>query len=143
MPILLYLTHTIPYPLTRSSDSPTFALHPLSTLILFFCLASSRLGRGLFSLSTQQLAQSRLPADQRSSFAGTESTFMSIFGLAHNLGTAIWSQPRSFGWLAMASWIMVFSASALYLVWWSKGNKVHGRTESWRLGAYSSVDVND
>ena len=115
----------------------------MATFILFFCLASSRLGHGMFSLSTQQLAQSRLPPDQRSSFAGTETAFISTFGLGHSLGTAIWSKPAEFGWLAFGSWIMVASSAAIYLWWWMKERVGVRHWEAWRLGEYSSVSMNE
>lgn len=139
VPVLLYLTHVIPYPIARSKTSPSWISHPSATLILFFCLASSRLGRGMFSLSTRQLAQSRLPPDQRSSFAGMETSFISIFGLGHSLGTAIWSEPSEFGWLALASWVMVAGAAGLYLLWWIREHRGMSRAlrrESWSLGRY-------
>ena len=143
MPILIYLTHVLQYPLSRTPKSPTFTNHPMATLILFFCLASSRLGRGMFSLSTQQLAQSRLPPHQRSSFAGTETAFASAFGLTHSLGTAIWSKPAEFGWLALASWIMVASSAAMYVWWWMRENARLRHWEGWRLGQYSSLSTNE
>jgi len=133
----------IPFPVARNGDSPTLDIHPLSTIILFFCLASSRLGRGVFSLSAQQLAQSRLPPDQRSSFAGTETAFVSTFGLAHSLGTAIWSNPKEFGWLALASWVMVASSAVLYAWWWLRERMILPRMRSFGLGRYASIQPNE
>jgi iron-regulated transporter 1 len=72
-------------------------------------------------LSTQQLAQSRLPEHQRSSFAGMELVFESTFGLCHGVWTAVWSEPAQFGWLALASWIMIATSTAIYLWWWMRG----------------------
>jgi len=143
VPILIYLTHVLQYPLSRTPNSPTFATHPIATFVLFLCLASSRLGRGMFTLSTQQLAQSRLPPHQRSSFAGTETAFASTFGLIHSLGTAIWSKPVEFGWLAFASWIMVASSAAMYVRWWMRENARVRHWEEWRLGQYSSLSTNE
>lgn len=133
----------IPFPVARNGDSPTLRIHPLSSLILFFCLASSRLGHGIFSLSTQQLAQSRLPPDQRSSFAGTETAFVSTFGLAHSLGTAIWSDPKGFGWLALASWMMIASSAALYAWWWLRERRIFTKIRSFGLGRYTSIQSNE
>lgn len=73
-------------------------------------------------LSNQQLAQSRLPSHQRSSFAGAEHAFERTFSLLHGLGTAIWSKPSQFGWLALASWIMIANSAAIYLSWWMNEN---------------------
>jgi solute carrier family 40 (iron-regulated transporter), member 1 len=139
----MYLTHVLHYPLSRTPNSPAFTAYPVATLVLFFCLASSRLGRGIFSLTTQQLAQSRLPPHQRSSFAGTETAFVSIFGLAHSLGTAIWSEPAEFGWLAFASWIMVAASAVIYVWWWMKETAKVRHWEGWRLGQYSSLSTNE
>ena len=110
------------YPIAQNSESPTLAAYPIATIILFVCLAASRQGRGMLYLSNQQLAQSRLPPHQRSSFAGAEHAFERSFSLLHGLGTAIWSQPSQFGWLALASWIMIANSTAIYLSWWTNEN---------------------
>jgi iron-regulated transporter 1 len=119
VPILLYLTSTLSYPITRTKSSPTFHLYPYISLLLLFCLAFSRVGRGTFALVTQQLAQARVPSHQRSSFAGAEQAFVSVFGLGHNLGTAIWSSPDEFGWLALASFIAVTGSTVVYTRCWT------------------------
>ncbi|XTI89170.1 hypothetical protein V2W45_1458060 [Cenococcum geophilum] len=113
LPLLYYLTHTLAYPIPPSSSSPTLTSHPFLTLSLLFLLSASRLGRGLFSLSTQQLAQARVPAHHRSSYAGTEIAFVSLFGLSHHVGAAIWSHPEQFSWLALGS---VGAVGSHYLV---------------------------
>jgi iron-regulated transporter 1 len=118
--MLLYLTSNLPYPISRTKDSPTFYSHPIVTLLLLFCLAFSRVTRGMFTLVTQQLAQARVLPHQRSSFAGTEQAFVSVFGLGHNLGTAIWSSPDEFGWLALGSFLAVMGSTAVYTSCWTK-----------------------
>lgn len=151
MAILLYLTSVIPYPLARSDSSPTFFTHVFTSTILFLSIASSRLSRGLFSLSTQQLAQSRLAAHQRASFAGAESALVSVFGLLHGVGTAAWSQPRTFGWLAVGSWVMVGGAAGIYGTWWigerKGGRAVWGeervRLEDHDVGSGEEEDAED
>jgi solute carrier family 40 (iron-regulated transporter), member 1 len=118
--ILIYLTSHLPYPIPKSSSNTTFYSYTFLSIILFFCLCASRLGRGTFALVTQQLAQSHVPSDRRSSFAGTEQSFVSIFGLLHSLGTAIWSQPNQFGWLAIGSYVGLSLCATLYISWFRK-----------------------
>ena len=117
LPILEDLTWHLPYPIARSNTSPTFTARPTATIILFLCLAASRLGRGTLVLSTQQLAQSRIPASQRSSFAGIELVFESTFGLGHSLTAAIWSKPQQFGSLALVSMSALIASAMLYCGW--------------------------
>jgi iron-regulated transporter 1 len=116
LPMIFYLTSTLSYPIPQSTESPTFFNHTVASLMLFFCLAASRLGRGIFSLTTQQLSQSQVPASLRSSFGGTELVFVSIFGLFHNIGAAIFSEPSQFGWLASGS-VFAIAASVAMFVW--------------------------
>lgn len=126
VPALFYLTDDLIYPIPRTEtkhNSPTFTSYPFTSILILSCLAISRLGRGIFSLSTQQLGQSRVEQEHRSSFAGVEVGFGSLFGLAHNLGTAIFSEPREFGVLAAGSWISLACSAALY-VWWMRREKV-------------------
>lgn len=120
IPGLLYLTSHLSYPITRkTTSSPSFTSHPFSSFVILSALAMSRLGRGVFSLTTQQLGQSRVPLEHRSSFAGVEVAFVSLMGLGHNIGTAVWSEPSSFGLLAAASWVSVSCSLFLY-VWWMR-----------------------
>jgi iron-regulated transporter 1 len=114
-----YLTSTLSYPIPQGAESPTFFSHTLASLALFSCLAASRLGRGIFSLTTQQLSQSQVPASHRSRFGGTELVFVSVFGLSHNIGAAVFSKPSQFGWLALASVIAVIASIAMF-VWFMK-----------------------
>ncbi|OCK89188.1 uncharacterized protein K441DRAFT_735861 [Cenococcum geophilum 1.58] len=124
LPLLYYLTHTLAYPIPPSSSSPTLTSHPFLTLSLLFLLSASRLGRGLFSLSTQQLAQARVPAHHRSSYAGTEIAFVSLFGLSHHVGAAIWSHPEQFSWLALGS-VGAVGVSSLMFGWWARRERGH------------------
>ncbi|KAF2489880.1 hypothetical protein BU16DRAFT_566978 [Lophium mytilinum] len=126
VPLFAYLIHTLTYPIPPSSDSPSLTSHLPLSLFLLLLLSASRLGRGLLQLSTQQLAQARVPAHQRSSFAGTEIAFVSVFGLSHNIGTAIWSAPAQFGWLAGWSAVAVGTAAGAF-GWWVRMERKGGR----------------
>jgi Ferroportin1 (FPN1) len=124
VPLLLTLTHILPYPIRRSPTAeriePTFnsfTAHPVLSTLLFLSLALSRLGRGAFALCTTQLAQVRVPSSQRASFASAEITFVSLFGLAHHAATGVWSQPRQFGWVAGASFAAVVLSLGVYWRW--------------------------
>lgn len=124
VPILLYLTGSLTYPIARSKDAtiePTFYAFPIATLLLLFCFAASRLGRGTIFLAAQQLAQSKVAPHQRAIFAGVELSIANIFGLLHNLGSAIWSDPRQFWVLATGSWIAIGCSALLYSVWIRSG----------------------
>ncbi|KAF2097988.1 hypothetical protein NA57DRAFT_40258 [Rhizodiscina lignyota] len=136
IPALFYLTSQLSYPIPRSETkhgSPTFHSYPFATVIILSCLAISRLGRGIFSLSTQQLGQSRVASEHRSSFAGVEVGFVSLLGLAHNVASAVFSEPKEFGILATGSWISLACSAALYIwwlrregvqfAWWNAGGK--------------------
>ncbi|OCL03391.1 hypothetical protein AOQ84DRAFT_347778 [Glonium stellatum] len=135
LPLLYQLTHMLAYPIPPNSSSPTLYSHPLLTIFLLILLSASRLGRGLFSLSTQQLAQARVPAHHRSSYAGTEIAFVSLFGLSHHVGGAIWSHPEQFSWLALGS-VGAVGASSLMYGWWARSERGHlihrNRLSMWR-----------
>jgi solute carrier family 40 (iron-regulated transporter), member 1 len=133
-PILLYLNYHLKYPIEKGSSSPTFYDYTFLSLVLLFCLCASRLGRGVFALATQQLAQSHVSPNQRSAFAGTEQAFVSTFGLGHNLGTLIWSEPSQFGWLALASFVTICISVGLYKSWMGKQKRNSDQVESfsWR-----------
>jgi hypothetical protein len=75
-----------------------------------------------------------------------ETSLISVFGLGHSLGTAIWSEPSEFGWLALASWVMVAGAAGLYLLWWIREHRGVSRAlrrESLSLGRYETVESVD
>jgi iron-regulated transporter 1 len=131
LPIILYLTSLLPYPIVPGPKNTTFHTHTFTSILLLLCLAASRLGRGIFSLTTQQLSQSQVVSSQRSSFGGTEQIFVSIFGLSHNIGSAIFNEPQEFGWLALGS-IITICASVLIFVWWIYMENIGiGRWEFW------------
>ncbi|MBE7181923.1 MAG: hypothetical protein INR71_12090 [Terriglobus roseus] len=144
VPALLYLTDRLTYPIDRSPDSPSFRSHPFITLVVISAMAISRLGRGVFSLTTQQLGQSRVAPDQRSGFAGVEVALVSLMGLGHNVGTAVWSEPGDFGLLAAASWVSL-SCSAVLYVWWMRREGLY--LKWWRRqdgsGVYRQLDDAD
>ena len=84
---------------------------------MLLCLAASRLGRGTFGLASTQLAQARVPATERASFAGVEISLGQIFGLVHSLATATWSSPRDYGFLACVSFVAVAISASMYTKW--------------------------
>lgn len=142
VPVIFYLTSTLSYPIPPSKQSPTFFDHTAASVILFLCLSASRLGRGTFSLTTQQLSQSQVSASHRSSFGGTELVFVSIFGLSHNVGAAILSEPRQFGWLALGS-VTAIAASVVVFVWFMRQERISiSRLKFWgklQIQGYEAV----
>lgn len=119
IPLFIILTTTLHYPISRNDGAKdvTFHSHPLITVCLLSCLAASRLGRGTFGLVTTQLAQAKVPDNVRASFAGVELSLGQLFGLLHNLGTAIYSQPKDYGWISCASFIAVATSTGIYSKW--------------------------
>jgi len=140
LPIIFYLTSVLSYPIPQSSSAPTFYAYPIMSVIFLFSLAASRLGRAMLSLTAQQLSQSLVPASQRSNFAGTELALVSVFGLMHNIGAAIWSQPKEFGWLSLVSILAIGASAGLYTWWMRRGSGKIGEWKWWkRETAYSVV----
>jgi iron-regulated transporter 1 len=84
----------------------------------------------MFSLTTQQLSQSQVPASHRSSFGGTELVFVSVFGLSHNIGAAVFSEPREFRWLALGS-VAAIAAGVGIFVWFMRVESIG--IDSWRF----------
>ncbi|OTA54297.1 hypothetical protein K449DRAFT_297607, partial [Hypoxylon sp. EC38] len=97
------------------------------SIVLFSFLAFSRLGVWVFDLTTQQLTQTLVPQNQRSSFAGTENSVVNIFELL-GAGTAI-AFPRTdqYKWLATASLMSVVISWVMYAGWvrQQRGHLVH------------------
>jgi iron-regulated transporter 1 len=102
--------------------SPTFL-----SLVLFTFLSLSRLGIWVFDLTTQQLTQTFVSTEQRSSFAGVENSFISFFELCHYIGVISLSKPSQFKWLATASWVAEGVSTAMYAGWVrrQRGHLVH------------------
>ena len=125
LPLFLFLTTTLPYPISRKdgANDVTFHVHPVLSVALLLCLAASRLGRGAFGLASTQLAQARVPATERASFAGVEISLGQIFGLVHSLATATWSSPRDYGWLACLSFVAVAISASMYTTWFVRERK--------------------
>lgn len=142
VPLLIHLTSALFYPMARYSTnkSPTFSKYPFTSILLLGTLALSRVGRGVFSLTTQQLGQSRVAPEYRSTFAGVEMSFISLLGLGHNVGTAIFSDPRDFGVLATASWISLLCSMLLYLWWMKREGVAWAWWKATGKGLYQQID---
>ena len=97
---------------------------PVLTTILFLFLSLTRLGLWTFDLTTQELTQTRVAASQRSSFAGTEMSFVSVFELAHWVLAAVFARPEQFRYLAGMSLGAVGAAAVLY-AGWVRGRRGH------------------
>lgn len=119
IPLFMILTTTLHYPISREDgdNDITFHSYPVVTAALLLCLAASRLGRGIFGLATTQLAQARVPDNVRASFAGVEFGLGQIFGLLHNIATAVYSHPKDYGWMSCVSFLAVCSSACLYWTW--------------------------
>ena len=99
----------------------------LVAFILFFFLSISRLGLWVYDLTTQQLTQTMTESSQRSSFAGVEYSFVSLFELAHHVLTIILHRPEQFKWIAGISLLAVTTSTVAYAgwVWKMRGHLVH------------------
>jgi hypothetical protein len=86
----------------------------------------------MFSLATQQLSQSQVLASHRSRFGGTELVFVSISGLAHNTGAAIFSEPHEFRWLALGSVVSIGASIAMFLWFMHIENISFGSWNFWQ-----------
>lgn len=97
------------------------------SIVLFSFLACSRLGVWVFDLTTQQLTQTLVPENQRSSFAGTENSVVNIFEL-FGAGAAIaFPRTEQYKWLALASLVSVWLSWIMYAAWVrrKRGHLVH------------------
>ena len=108
-------------------DGPVPLGLDLLSFALFAFLSMSRLGVWIFDLTTQQLTQTLVPAHQRSSFAGIESSVVNIFEL-FGAGAAIaFPHTDQFKWLSLASGVSVALAWGMYAAWVraQRGHLVH------------------
>jgi iron-regulated transporter 1 len=98
---------------TSSVASPNLFL----AFIVFAFLSLSRIGHLLFELMVQEVAQVEVPSTQRSTFAGTEQSFRSLFELCHWIATMVWSAPQDFRYLALGSLVALISSATIFAGW--------------------------
>jgi iron-regulated transporter 1 len=69
----------------------------------------------------------RVVPHHRSSFAGTEYSFISLFNLLNYIAAAMLSGTEDFRWLALGSLGAVGTSTAVYSVWLrrERGHLVH------------------
>ncbi|OIW29133.1 hypothetical protein CONLIGDRAFT_599002 [Coniochaeta ligniaria NRRL 30616] len=116
VPVFVTIWSIIPNPTTSHDIStPQPSIGP--SVVLFGFLASSRLGVWVFDITTQQLTQTLVAPDERSSFAGAENSVVNVFELAGALSAILFSQIGQYKWLAMASLITVGISWAMYFIW--------------------------
>ncbi len=106
-----------PREITIYDTSKTASLHPIIPITLFAFLSLSRLGHYMIHLMVQELGQVEIPDSQRSTFAGTEQSFNSLFGLCHWAATVGWSRPDQFRYLALGSLLVMGVGVALFASW--------------------------
>jgi iron-regulated transporter 1 len=99
----------------------------LLAFILFFFLSISRLGLWIYDLTTQQLTQTMVAPNQRSSFTGVEYSFVSFFELAQFVIAIVLHKPEQFKWIAAMSWVATLVSTMAYAgwVWKMRGHLVH------------------
>lgn len=109
--------------LLRSLPGPSL----VTATVLFTFLSLSRLGLWTFDLCVQELDQILVPAGSRSSFAGTETAFTSLFELGQWVLVAVLSSPTQFIWVALVSLASVGISVVAYAGWhWRlRGHLVH------------------
>ena len=106
----------------HDSNSPNeqdsvWETHRLVVICIIFFISASRLGRWTASLCGQQLAQRCVQPEERSTFAGTEASLASTFGLGHWVATLIWNKHQEFHWIAMSSFLATVCSTSLYAFW--------------------------
>lgn len=97
------------------------------SVVLFSFLAFSRLGVWVFDLTTQQLTQTLVPQNQRSSFAGTENSVVNVFELLGAGAAIAFPRTEQYRWLALASLVSVMISWVMYAAWVrrQRGHLVH------------------
>lgn len=114
VPIIWRISTTWP---TNPPSTLAWQAYTALTLLLILFISFSRLGRFTCTLCAQQLAQSLVPSSSRSTFAGTEASLASTFGLAHYTITVIWNTHSQFRWTALSSVLVVGGGAAMYAFW--------------------------
>ncbi|CAJ2513424.1 Uu.00g015430.m01.CDS01 [Anthostomella pinea] len=89
------------------------------SIIMFSFLAFSRLGVWIFDLTTQQLTQTMVPENQRSSFAGVENSVVNVFELLGAGSAVAFPHTEQYRWLALVSLLTVMIAWAMLAVWYT------------------------
>jgi iron-regulated transporter 1 len=89
----------------------------------------------MIELMVQELGQVEIPESQRSTFAGTEQSFHSLFALCHWAATVVWSHPGQFRWLAVGSLLVVGAGVVIFGSWVGKEKSSGGR----RRGEYEGI----
>jgi iron-regulated transporter 1 len=121
---------------TAFDTSKTASLHPIIPITLFAFLSISRVGHYMIHLMVQELGQVEVTNSQRSTFAGTEQSFNSLFGMCHWAATVGWSRPDQFRFLALGS-LLVIGVGVAVFAWWLR--KPIGKD----LGEYESIAMVD
>lgn len=113
-----------------------------TAFMMFFLLSFSRLGLWVFDLTTQEITQTSVAPAQRSSFAGTEMAFVSLFELTQWIAAAILYKPEQFHWIALGSFEAVGFSSMIYSVWvrQQRGHLVHWERIGKSCGLSMSYD---
>ena len=88
-----------------------------AAVVMFTFLSLSRLGLWVFDLTTQEITQTGVQNQKRSSFAGTEMAFVSFFELSQWVLAAIFSRPEHFHLLALGSLGAVLCSACMYSLW--------------------------
>jgi iron-regulated transporter 1 len=89
----------------------------------------------------QELGQVEIPASQRSTFAGTEQSFNSLFSLCHWAATVGWNRPDQFRYLALGSLLFCGLGVGVF-AWWERkpARKEEAGYESIAMGYVSPED---
>ncbi|KAI0484780.1 hypothetical protein GGR56DRAFT_669298 [Xylariaceae sp. FL0804] len=96
-------------------------------VVLFAAMALSRFGVWAFDLTTQQLTQSLVCANQRAAFAGAEAAVVGVFELLGVAAAVALPRPPQYPYLALASLACVAAAWAATAAWVrrQRGHLVH------------------
>ena len=125
---------------TTYDKGKTAALPLIIPVTLFAFLSLSRVGHFMLHLMVQELGQVEIPGSQRSTFAGTEQSFNSLFALCHWAATVGWNRPDQFRYLALGS-LLVAGVGVSVFAWWKKKPiKRQGGYESIAMGDVSLED---
>jgi len=121
VPVVLALWVIYPSKASHAASNDKTPPELTISLALFGFLALSRLGVWVFDLTTQQLTQTLVPARERSTFAGIESSVNNVFDLLGSASAIAFPRTEQFHWLALASWVVVAFAWLMYAVWVGTG----------------------
>jgi iron-regulated transporter 1 len=88
----------------------------VASIMLIAGVAASRLGLWMFDLSVTQLMQESVPEAERGVVGGVQKSLQSLMDMLTYIVGLVISNPKDFGTSIRISFMVVFTAAALYTV---------------------------